>query len=103
MTLQRLLLEYAFVQILALAIWFLIYRQLWRLKSALAIIILIIHSGVYIWLNYLNISELLIQPDLRIGGITFAFEMLMLINAGIFTGILLFAWLIFYQLFGVKH
>ncbi|MCE7997019.1 MAG: hypothetical protein HEP71_33985 [Roseivirga sp.] len=37
------------------------------------------------------------------GANAFGYEILALIYVGLFTGVLLFIWLIFHQRFGVKH
>lgn len=92
---------YVFVQLIVIIIWFIIYRQIIKLKPKLAFLILLLHAVAYVWLNLKNVSGIWLGSS---GKITngFVYEMLSLIYAGVFTGVLLIIWLVFYQRFGAK-
>jgi hypothetical protein len=87
--------EYILLQGVTILCWALIYRKLLKLNKRPGTVLSIVHFLAYLSLSVILISDLTAQPDWCIGGVTFAFEMLSLIFAGVFSGLLLFIWLIF--------
>jgi len=80
--------EFLFLQVVVAVITFFIYKlYINNLKKGK--VIFLVNVLVYIALNFCMVYQIYIEPDLRIGGISFAFEMYSLFLALLFIIVLL--------------
>ncbi len=93
--------NFLFLQIVISIIWFFIYRLFTRNLLKKGRIIFFSNVIIYLFLNSYIIFEIYKEPDLRIGGIGFVFEMYTLFLSVIFTFLFLIEYVIFYRIF--KH
>ena len=72
--LKSLIFEFCLLQLFAGIFWYLIYR-LFRKKITKARTVILINLLIYSFLNLYIIYQISNEKDLRVGGVTFAFEM----------------------------
>lgn len=85
--LHNLFIDYALLQIIVLAVGFLIWRKWIKSRKKIWTFLLIAVFGLYLAYSIESIVEIFTIEDLRIGGVTFAFEMMNLISGLLFVGI----------------
>ena len=91
--------NFLLLQIVVSIIWFFIYRLFTRNLLKKGKIIFFSNIIIYLFLNFYMIFEIYQESDLRIGGISFAFEMYTLFLGIIFSFLLLIEYMIFYRIF----
>lgn len=77
--LSKVLIQFAALQIILSFAWYFAFKLLGKLNRKFALVFFYSNLSLYLLINLKMIIDLFNQPDLRIGGITFAFEMITLI------------------------
>jgi len=91
--------NFLLLQVLVSITWFFIYRLFTRNILKKGKIIFFSNVIIYMILNSYMIFEIYQESDLRIGGISFVFEMYTLFLSIFFSFLLLIEYVIFYRIF----
>ena len=77
--LKNLFINYSILQLILIVVWIYLGFSVKKVKSRLGIFFVSLNFLIYLIVNFHFVKDLIHNPDLKIGGVGFAFEMITLI------------------------